>query len=275
MYDDNYKPSSPSLESKIQTHQLQADSASDERLPVVFAKDGHVFANSRDVAAFFRKEVKHVHEAIRNLIAKEPSTVSAFFRPFKIKDLSGESIHHYEMNRDGFTLLAMGFTGKKALEFKVRYIAAFNAMEAKLKEPYHGSIDYSDPQILLGVLTHLKEESAKKDVIIAEQSKSVRALERLEAAEGEMCITDAAKTLDVKVKWLFLFMASKRWIYKRPGNRNWIAYADKMPHYLRHDDHLYIDSLGQERVATRVIVTAKGLVALAKLLDKPLNAKGD
>ena len=35
----------------------------------------------------------------------------------------------YLMNRDGFSLLAMGFTGKKALEWKVKYIQAFNAME--------------------------------------------------------------------------------------------------------------------------------------------------
>jgi len=40
----------------------------------------------------------------------------------------------FDMTRDGFTLLAMGFTGAKALKFKIRYIKAFNAMEAALKE---------------------------------------------------------------------------------------------------------------------------------------------
>lgn len=40
----------------------------------------------------------------------------------------------FVMNRDGFTLLAMGFTGKKALQFKLDYISAFNKMEAMLKE---------------------------------------------------------------------------------------------------------------------------------------------
>lgn len=37
------------------------------------------------------------------------------------------------MNRDGFTILAMGFTGKKALQFKLKYIEAFNKMEACIK----------------------------------------------------------------------------------------------------------------------------------------------
>ncbi|MBA0289239.1 hypothetical protein D7Y39_05245 [Stenotrophomonas maltophilia] len=42
----------------------------------------------------------------------------------------------YNLSRDGFALLAMGFTGKRALGFKLAYIAAFNAMEAKLRAPY-------------------------------------------------------------------------------------------------------------------------------------------
>lgn len=41
----------------------------------------------------------------------------------------------YDMTRDGFTLLAMGFTGKTALAFKVRYVEEFNRMEAQLKAP--------------------------------------------------------------------------------------------------------------------------------------------
>lgn len=48
-------------------------------------------------------------------------------------DAKGEKRKQYIVTRDGFTLLAMGFTGKKALEFKIQYIAAFNAMEQALK----------------------------------------------------------------------------------------------------------------------------------------------
>lgn len=48
-------------------------------------------------------------------------------------DVKGEKRKQYIITRDGFTLLAMGFTGKKALEFKIQYIAAFNAMEQALK----------------------------------------------------------------------------------------------------------------------------------------------
>lgn len=102
--------------------------------PIVRVQEGNVFADSRDVASYFRKEVKHVHEAIRNLLALEPSLDRSNFRPFKIKDLTGETTSHYEMDRDGFTILAMGFTGKRALAFKLRYIEAFNRMERELRD---------------------------------------------------------------------------------------------------------------------------------------------
>ena len=73
------------------------------------------------------------------------------------------------MDRDGFTLLAMGFSGKKALQFKLRYIEQFNAMEAELHQQSNVMIDYSDPAILIGVMNHLQLENKKKDELIAEQ----------------------------------------------------------------------------------------------------------
>lgn len=87
-----------------------------------------------------------------------------------------------------------------------------------------------------------------------------------------MCISDAAKTLEVKRDDLFRFMDSRRWIFKRSGNKSWLAYDEKRrAGYMEHDDHLYIDAEGRERVATRALVTAKGLVKLTELLKPPLT----
>lgn len=46
----------------------------------------------------------------------------------------GRDFKQYIMNRDGYTLLAMGFTGARALEFKIQYITAFNLMEQMIEE---------------------------------------------------------------------------------------------------------------------------------------------
>ena len=53
----------------------------------------------------------------------------------------------YVMNRDGFTLLVMGFTGKRAFQFKLAYIAAFNAMEKAIKEDYTRALSNMDQRI--------------------------------------------------------------------------------------------------------------------------------
>lgn len=124
--------------------------------PVVFVKDGAVFANSRDVADLFGKRHTHVLRAIDALIAEVQAVEKATdlhqpknglmsgaacqlnFQPTSGRVVIGNGASRnersYNMDRDAFTLLAMGFTGPKALKFKLAYIAAFNQMEATLQE---------------------------------------------------------------------------------------------------------------------------------------------
>lgn len=242
-----------------------------DRRAIVNMIDGAVLADSRDVAAFFSKQHYAVLRDIRNLVAKEATLGLRNFVAFKNNDLTGENTSHYLMDRDGFTLLAMGFTGQKALKWKLSYIEAFNAMEAALRAP-RITFDPSDPRMLLACFEHLQSQVREKDEIIATQGVQVKKLERLEGAKGTMCISDAAKTLGVGRDALFARMQAERWIFKRAGNKNWLAYDDKRRALLLdHDDHLYIDSEGRERVATRVLVTAKGLVKLAEILNRPLH----
>nr|DAV81583.1 MAG TPA: regulatory protein [Caudoviricetes sp.] len=88
-------------------------------------------ANSRDVAEHFEKDHKHVLESIRNLTAENSATKSMFIETsFESR---GKFYPQYELTRDGFSLLVMGFTGAKALEWKLKYIEAFNEMERELK----------------------------------------------------------------------------------------------------------------------------------------------
>lgn len=237
--------------------------------PVVFIQNGEVFANSRDVANYFGKRHDNIIRDIEKLVA---GGVLNFEETPYIVPQNGQTYKTYNMDRDGFTLLAMSFSGKKALQFKLRYIEQFNAMEAELRRQSNVMIDYSDPAILIGVMKHLQLENKKKDELIAEQKQNLKKLDRLEGARGSMCISDAAKTLGVKRDDLFRFMDSRRWIFKRSGSKNWLAYDEKRrAGLMEHDDHLYLDAEGRERVATRALVTAKGLVKLAELLNQPLH----
>lgn len=94
--------------------------------------DGKVVVSSRQVAEHFGKLHKDVLAGIENIRA-ENSALTSMFAKTSYTAGTGKSYPEYLMNRDGFSLLVMGFTGKKALEWKIKYIQAFNAMEEELR----------------------------------------------------------------------------------------------------------------------------------------------
>lgn len=101
---------------------------------------GRVVADSREVALTFDKNHKDVLRAIDRLVKAEPELRRSFApQLFQAPAGPGRSAmrnyRRFDMDRDGFALLAMGFTGPKALQWKLRYIEAFNRMEAALLAP--------------------------------------------------------------------------------------------------------------------------------------------
>lgn len=96
--------------------------------------NGQKMVSSRDVAENFEKEHKNVMQTIQNMTA-ENSALLKMFVLSEYTSVQNKRLPMYLMNRDGFTLLAMGFTGSKAMEWKLKYIQAFNAMERKLTMP--------------------------------------------------------------------------------------------------------------------------------------------
>ena len=99
---------------------------------LVKVNDGQIVVESRKIAEHFDKQHKHVLDAIENIKA-ENSAVTPMFCETTYTAGTGKAYKEYLMNRDGFSLLVMGFTGKKALEWKIKYIQAFNAMEEELR----------------------------------------------------------------------------------------------------------------------------------------------
>ena len=95
-------------------------------------KNGQVVVSSRDVAEKFGKEHSKVKRSIREL-EKDVATFGEMFKLCFYNDAYGRQQEEYLMNRDGFSLLTMGFNGKEALQWKLKYINAFNKMEEQLK----------------------------------------------------------------------------------------------------------------------------------------------
>lgn len=104
--------------------------------PSVQLVNGKATTTSKQIAEVFVKEHRNVLRDIETLCAELPQdALLNFEQGYYTLPATGDQQHRqYTMTRDGFTLLAMGFTGKKALQFKLAYIAAFNAMEAALSQ---------------------------------------------------------------------------------------------------------------------------------------------
>lgn len=101
---------------------------------ILSTQNGEPVASSRQIAENFEKRHDHVMRDIDSFKKDVPNFGEMFFEA-EAPDSYGRPQRTYLMNRDGFSLLVMGFTGKAALEWKLKYIAAFNEMEKKLATP--------------------------------------------------------------------------------------------------------------------------------------------
>ncbi|EIP2436553.1 Rha family transcriptional regulator [Escherichia coli] len=102
--------------------------------PEIAIVDGQAVTSSLAVANFFSKRHDDVLKKIRTLECSASFT-SRNFSVSDYTDCTGRKLPCYQITRDGFAFLAMGFTGKRAAQFKEAYINAFNQMEKQLSNP--------------------------------------------------------------------------------------------------------------------------------------------
>lgn len=103
----------------------------------------------------------------------------------------------YELVRAGYSMLIMGFTGKKAMDWKIKFLAAFNAMEARFKAPV---IDLNDPSQLVPLLTSYAQRTPIAEAKVEALEPKAEAFDRLDAVEGALSVRPAAKVLGVAAR---------------------------------------------------------------------------
>lgn len=141
---------------------------------LVIMHDKQVVTTSLKVAEIFEKEHRDVMKSIRNLTAQNFAVKKMFVEDSYLNSRNQQQPMFY-MNRDGFTLLAMGFTGSKAMEFKLKYIEAFNKMEKQIKE----ETKFRLPTNLNEMSTMFYSVMKDQDKKIEEQSEKVNFLMNL------------------------------------------------------------------------------------------------
>lgn len=244
--------------------------------PPVFVRDGAVFTDSRDVALVFGKRHDHVLRDIKALIENAPTTAPNFGAS-SYTDSTGRTLPAYEMTRDGFTLLAMGFTGKKALAWKVKYIDAFNRMEAELLNRTGPAAGYPIPKTLseaLRLAADLSEQVEEQKALIAVQSVKVDAYDRVASCDDLFGLRATAMLLDVPEKKFVQIAISMNWIY-RGKSRSLLPYAGpKRKGYVDTALVEYPKNDGEVGYRDVLKFTAKGVLELARRLNKTIT-QGD
>lgn len=125
----------------------------------------------------------------------------------------------------------------------------------------------NDAEFLRGTLLTYSEKVIALEHKVDEMRPDVEAFDRIAKADGSMCVTNAAKHLQVQPKFLFKMMSESHWIYRRAGGKSWLAYQDKIQQgLLEHKVTTVERSDGSEKVVEQVLVTAKGLTKLSKML---------
>ncbi len=154
-----------------------------ELIKITQTKEGQLVVTSRQVAESFGKRHDHVIAAIESIKTENSGVTSMFFET-SYQAGTGKNYKQYLMNRDGFSLLVMGFTGKEALSWKLKYIQAFNEMEAAITKK------------------HFDELKERRVAVMQQNAKSREAALWLKIGENvpipeykQICASYASKTL--------------------------------------------------------------------------------
>lgn len=227
--------------------------------------------NSRIIAEVFEKRHDNVQRDIRALIAANPEWGVLNFEEAPYVDAqNGQTYQMYEMTRDGYSMLVMGFTGKKAMDWKIKFLAAFNAMEERLRaESRAATIDLNDPSQLVPLLTSYAQRTQIAEAKVTELAPKAEAFDRLDAMDGALSVRPAAKVLGVQEHKLKTWLQVNRWAFRQNGQGPLQAYVDKRNcGYLDHKLGEYTGKDGEPRVSITLMVTPKGLARLAQVFAK-------
>lgn len=167
-----------------------------------------IVVSSIDIARDFTKEHKVVLRSIENLVAQNCAAKSMFYET--TYENRGKQYPMYLMNRDGFSLLVMGFTGKDALEWKVKYIQAFNEMEQKLNSPEF---------IVKKAMTYLQDRCNRLEMEAKENLPKVTFANAVEVSEDSILVRELAKMakqngIEIGQNRLWMLLREKGYIVK-------------------------------------------------------------
>ena len=189
---------------------------------------GTPVTDSLKVAGVFGKQHKNIIQAVRNLLGSaENSAHARWFYESTYLDAQGKQRPMFVMNRDGFSLLAMGLTGAKALQFKVAFIEQFNKMEEIVKQV----AQHSQPNLpttfaeALRLAATQAEQIEKQQKQIEEERPRVLFSQAVETSKDSILIGELAKLIcqngvQMGEKRLFIWLRSSGYLCQQGERYN-------------------------------------------------------
>ena len=230
----------------------------------ITTSNGELVVSSRQVAENFGKEHSKVIRSIEG-IANFGDTQGMFHKVSYVNEQNGQEYKEYFMNRDGFSLLVMGFTGKEAMEWKIKYINAFNEMEKKLSKPQL-TLTEQMAQGLLAAQQLLSEKNKQVEHLTAtieQQKPKVIFADAVSASKSSILIGDLAKLIrqngvEVGQKRLFEWLRQNGWLMKSGNSKNMPTQRGMEMKLFEVKEGSYVDSNGVNVVTKTTKVTGKG-----------------
>ena len=185
-------------------------------MELVKIENDRMLTDSRIVAETFGKDHRHVLRDIDN-IKKDVSNFGQMFFETEAPDSYGRLQRVYQMTRDGFSLLAMGFTGSDAMEWKLKYLEAFNKLEAFWNSPEQ--IMARAHRIAEQTIASLEQKLQQKDFQIETQKPKVLFADAVETSKTSILIGELAKIIcqngvNIGQKRLFQWLRENGYLMK-------------------------------------------------------------
>ncbi|MBL4833628.1 MAG: phage antirepressor KilAC domain-containing protein [Pseudomonas sp.] len=218
-----------------------------------------VTMSSREMADLAEKRHDSVKRTIDTLAKKGVIGV-----PHSVEylDSLGRPACEYRVGkRDSYVIVA-----QLSPEFTARLVDRWQELEQQAP-----TIPRTLPEALR-LAADLAEQNNGLRLVVQQQAPHVAALGRIAQAQGTMCLTDAAKHLGVQRKAMLAWMVEHRWIYRRAGCAHWLGFAPRLSAgLLEHKvTVLGTEDDGEQRLASQVRVTPKGLTVLAQQIGGAL-----
>lgn len=185
---------------------------------LVIMRNGKAVTSSIEAAKIFGKRHDHVMRDINSLKKDVPNFGEMFFEA-ETTDSYGRNQRIYYMNRDGFSLLVMGYTGKKAMQFKLKYIEAFNKMESYIRKQEAVKQLPQTPEgqirLLLESNVHMDERmtNAEEDIALLKNKSEIDSNQRFQLQKArnkraiEVCGGKESNFYKTKSRKVFMALA--------------------------------------------------------------------